>query len=362
MTSNHPDGIVLGQNQYGKAGVRLVRVDRSAPRHRLSDLSVTSQLRGDFTLTHTEGDNAAVVTTDTQKNTVFALAQGGIGSPEEFGIRLAEHFTSSFDWVTGGRWAIESYTWDHIPSTRSANVSTGAHDHSFVKAGTETRTALVSRDGPEVHVFGGLQDLSVLKTTGSEFHGFPRDRFTTLAQTRDRILATAVSARWRYLPDRVTHDGVAPCGGVVGSDIPEPDEVGIGAPRRGAPEGGAPGDVGGGAPDRDDGDAGRDYNAIYDEVRRLLLETFADVHSLALQQTLYEMGRAVLTGFPQIAEIRLSMPNLHHFLVDFEPFGLENPDEIYFAADRPYGLIEAEVRRDSVPPDPQAWASVNGFS
>src|SRR5699024_10035489 len=119
------------------------------------------------------------------------------------------------------------------------------------------------RDGAETVVFGGLRDLAVLKTTGSEFHGFPRDRFTTLAETRDRILATSVTARWRYV-----HSG---------------------------------------AP-------GADYHGMYDDVRGLLLETFAVVHSLALQQTLFQMGRTVLTEIPQIAEIRLSMPNLHHFL------------------------------------------------
>lgn len=305
------DGLVLGANQYGKAEVRLVRVDRSAPRHRLTDLSVTSQLRGDFARAHTHGDNATVVATDTQKNTVFALARGGTGAPEAFGLRLADHFTSSFDWVTGGRWAIESYTWDHIPTTRTAHASGGRHEHSFVRGGTETRTAVVHRDAEHTAVFGGLTDLAVLKTTGSELHGFPRDRYTTLAETRDRILATSVTAVWRYLP------------------AANQAEV--------------------------------DFDARYDDVRRVLLETFADVHSLALQQTLFQMGKAALAEVDQIAEIRLSMPNLHHFLVDVEPFGMDNPDEVYYAADRPYGLIEAEVRRQSAPPAPQAWASVTGF-
>lgn len=305
MTGN--DGIVLGQNQYGKAEVRLVKVDRDQPRHHLTDLSVTSQLRGDFAVAHTHGDNAPVVATDTQKNTIFAFAKEGISSPEAFAIRLADHFTSSFDWVDGGRWEVKEYTWAHIPTTLSSDATGGEHDHSFVRAGTETRTALVQRAGAEAFVLAGLEDLSVLKTTGSEFHGFPRDQYTTLPETHDRILATAVSARWRY----------------VGTGV--------------------------------------DFNAIYDDVRRLILETFAHVHSLALQQTLFEIGKRVLAEHDQIAEIRLSMPNLHHFLVDFEPFGLVNADEVYFAADRPYGLIEGEVRREDVAPEPQAWAGVAGF-
>ncbi|QDC25364.1 urate oxidase [Georgenia yuyongxinii] len=299
--------IVLGDNQYGKAEVRLLRVDRDTPRHRITELSVTSQLRGDFASAHLVGDNAPVVATDTQKNTVFALAKDGVGAPEEFALRLAEHFTSGFDWVSGGRWLVKQYTWERIPTTLADNATGGTHDHAFVKGGTETRTAVVQRDGDDVFVVAGLEDLSVLKSTGSEFHGFPRDRYTTLAETDDRILATSVTARWRYTT----------------ADV--------------------------------------DYDALYADVRRLLLETFADVHSFALQQTLYKMGERVLHEHPEIGEIRFSMPNLHHFLVDLAPFGMDNPGEVFYAADRPYGLIEAEVRRSDVAPDPRAWATVAGF-
>ncbi|MPV39095.1 factor-independent urate hydroxylase [Georgenia subflava] len=301
------DTIVLGENQYGKAEVRLVKVDRDTPRHRITDLSVTSQLRGDFGVAHTEGDNSPVVATDTQKNTIFALAKDGIASPEQFAMRLAEHFTSSFDWVTGGRWGVKQYSWARIPTSLTDDAADGEHNHSFVKGGTETRTAVVQRDGDEVFVVAGLEDLSVLKSTGSEFHGFPRDRYTTLVETDDRILATSVTARWRY------------------SSV----------------------DV--------------DFNAVYEDVRRVLLETFADVHSYALQQTLYQMGKRVLEAHPEIAEIKFSMPNLHHFLVDFAPFGMENPNEVFYAADRPYGLIEGEVKRAGAAPEPRAWASVTGF-
>ncbi|MFC7407104.1 factor-independent urate hydroxylase [Georgenia alba] len=310
MTANAQEatgGIVLGENQYGKAEVRVLKVDRDRPRHRITDLSVTSQLRGDFAAAHVEGDQGKVVPTDTQKNTIFALAKDGIGSPEEFAVRLSEHFTSSFDWVAGGRWEVEEYSWEHIPSSLTHNVTDGEHDHSFVRGGTETRTAVVQREGDEIFVVAGLQDLKVLKSTGSEFHGFPRDRFTTLPETTDRILATSVTARWRYTKDAL------------------------------------------------------DYNATYDDVRRILLETFADVHSLALQQTLFQMGRRVLEAHPEIGEIRFSMPNLHHFLVDMEPFGLENPNEVFYAADRPYGKIEAEVRRDGAAAEPRAWSTVSGF-
>jgi urate oxidase len=298
--------IVLGPNQYGKAEVRVVAVDRSSPRHSLVDLDVSSSLRGDFAAAHTAGDNAHVLTTDAQKNTVFAFARDGVGSPEEFGLRLARHFAGSYDWITGARVAVESYGWERI------TVGGAEHDHSFRRTGGDVRTAVVTVDGDEAHVLAGLTDLVVLKTTGSEFRGFPRDRYTTLAETRDRILATAVTARWRY----------------TRTDL--------------------------------------DFDACFAGVRTALLETFASTHSLALQQSLYRMGEAVLEQFPDVAEIRMSMPNRHHFLQDLSAFGLDNSLDgegavVYHADDRPYGLIEGTVLRDDVPPADAAWQGTPGF-
>jgi urate oxidase len=299
-------GIALGPNQYGKAEVRVVAVDRSSPRHTLVDLNVSSSLRGDFAAAHTSGDNAHVLTTDAQKNTVFAFARDGVWTPEEFGLRLARHFAGSYDWISGARVSVESYGWERIA------VDGAEHDHSFRKAGGEVRTAVVTVDGDEAHVLAGLTDLVVLKTTGSEFWGFPRDRYTTLAETDDRILATAVTARWRC----------------TSLDV--------------------------------------DFDASFAGVRNALLETFASTHSLALQQSLYAMGEAVLERFPEVAEIRMSMPNRHHFLQDLSAFGLDNaPDGkgavVYHADDRPYGLIEGTVLRDDVLPAEIAWQGTPGF-
>jgi urate oxidase len=293
--------IVLGPNQYGKAEVRVVAVDRSAPRHTLVDLNVSSSLRGDFTAAHTAGDNSHVLATDTQKNTVFAFAREGVGTPEEFGLRLARHFAGAYEWIHGARVAVDSYGWERI------SVAGAEHDHSFRRAGAEVRTAVVTVDGDDAHVLAGLTDLVVLKTTGSEFWGFPHDRYTTLAETRDRILATAVTARWRY----------------TGTDL--------------------------------------DFDATFAGVRTALLETFASTHSLALQQSLYAMGEAVLERFSDVAEIRLSMPNKHHFLQDLSAYGLDNPDVVYHADDRPYGLIEGTVLRDDVAPAEVAWEGTPGF-
>ncbi|WP_394359262.1 factor-independent urate hydroxylase [Amycolatopsis sp. SB7-3] len=290
--------ITLGPNQYGKAEVRLVTVQREGTVHHLKDLTVSTSLRGDLAATHLTGDNADVVATDTQKNTVYAFAkEAPVGEIEDFALRLGRHFVGSFEHITGARILIDEHGWNRI----------SGHDHTFSQAGSEKRTTAVTVQGDQAWVVSGLDDLVVLKSTGSEFHGFPRDEYTTLAETNDRILATAVTARWRYQGD------------------------------------------------------GIDWATSHAEVRRILLETFADKHSLSLQQTLYAMGEAVLKEREEVAEVRLSLPNKHHFLVDLSPFGLKNDNEVFYAADRPYGLIEGVVLRDDAEDAGLAWHTLAAF-
>ena len=285
-------GIVLGPNSYGKSETRVVRIVRDTPRHEIRDLNVSTALRGDFAAAHTDGDQSDVLPTDTQKNTAFAFAKKhGIDSPEDYALALGRRLLEATPAATGAAIAVEDYAWDRIP------VDGAGHDHAFIRRGGEVRTALVDVTAAGATVCSGLQDLVVLKSTGSEFKGFLRDDYTTLPDADDRILATALRATWR-------HTGSDPVGGGV------------------------------------------DWNASYDAVRALLLATFATTYSRALQETLYAMGRAVLEADEGIAEISFSAPNKHHFLVDLEPFGLDNPGEVFVAADRPYGLIEATVTRE----------------
>jgi urate oxidase len=288
--------ILLGPNQYGKAENRLVHVTRNGAVHEIKDLNVSVALSGDMADTHLSGDNAKVLPTDTQKNTVFAFArEQGVGEIEEFGLRLASHFVDSQEAVHGARVRIEEYSWERIA------VGGTPAPHSFQRSGVETRTAAVTYDGEAAWVVSGLQDLVVLNSTGSEFWGYPRDRYTSLPETNDRILATAVTAQWRHA----------------------------------AAEG--------------------DWGKSYAESRRHLVEAFAETHSLSLQQTLYAMGQRVLENRPEVVEVRLSLPNKHHFVVDLSAFGLDNPNEVFFAADRPYGLIEGTVVRDDAPEPGLAW-------
>jgi urate oxidase len=282
--------IVLGPNRYGKAETRLVRVFRDGDAHRLIDLNVGIALSGDLTATHLTGDNSGVLPTDTMKNTVYAFAkEHGVGEPEEFGLLLGMHFVASQPQVRAARVTLESYAWDRLGP------------HSFQRQGAFTRTAVVTVTAEQTQIVSGLRDLVLLNSTASEFHGFPRDRYTTLPETRDRILATAVDARWRHL----------------GADV--------------------------------------DWAKSFAGALEALTKGFVNTYSHSLQQTLFSMGSHLLETRPEIAEVRLALPNKHHYLVDLAPFELTNDNEVFIAGDRPYGLIEGTVTRDDVPPGIAEW-------
>jgi urate oxidase len=289
--------VSLGANRYGKAEVRVVHVGRGAGpggTDLIRDWNVSSALSGDLAATHLTGDNSKVLATDTQKNTVYAMAKklGGI-EPEAFALELAAHYTGSQEAISRARIAIHEYPWIPVSGT----------GHSFVRSGQYTRTVTVIDDAELGRsVVGGVGDLIVLNTTGSQFWGFPRDEYTTLEDAYDRMLATVVSARWRFRQ------------------------------------------------------ADADWGAAFQAAKAALIEAFAQTESYSLQQTLYAMGTAMLTAVPQICEVRLALPNKHHFLVDLSPFEMANENEVYYAADRPYGLIEGTVLADDAPDAAIAWS------
>src|SRR5262249_48360636 len=151
-------GIVLGDNSYGKAECRLLRVDRAADRHRITDLNVSIALAGELAATHYSGDNSEVLPTDSQKNTVYAFARHGVGQIEDFGLRLARHFVDSQPAIGRARVTIEQYDW-----TRNGDAA-----HSFTR-GALTRTATITCDGAGAWVVSGVAGLTLLNTTDSEF-------------------------------------------------------------------------------------------------------------------------------------------------------------------------------------------------
>ncbi|NLU65942.1 factor-independent urate hydroxylase [Streptomyces sp. HNM0574] len=293
----------LGQNQYGKAENRVVKIVRDGDTHHIKDLNVSVALSGDLDDVHYSGSNAHVLPTDTTKNTVFAFAkEHGIESAEQFAIHLARHFVDSCEPIHRARIRVEEYSWERIASSDANSRFIGADEvsHSFVRKGQETRTAQVTYDGENFEVLSGLKGLTVMNSTNSEFWGYIKDKYTTLQEDYDRILATEVASVWRH-----------------GWDCDEKRMP--------------------------------NWEKSYEQTKKHMLQAFAETYSLSLQQTLFQMGARIINSRAEVDEIRFSMPNKHHFRVDLSPFDMKNEaadGAVYYAADRPYGLIEATVLRD----------------
>jgi urate oxidase len=277
---------MLAHSAYGKSRIRLVQVLRDAGRSDLRDLTIAIRFRGHYDESYTEGDNSAVLPTDTMKNTVYALAaRQGVRDPETFGLTLARHFLERNPRLIRVRVDLTEHIWGRILG------ATAEHGDGFVRHGPDTRTAAVQAGRRVIFVGAGISDLLIMKSAHSAFDGFLRDEFTTLPETRDRLLATSLSATWRYR----SHD--------------------------------------------------LDFGTVWRAVRHTLLDRFATHHSESVQHTLHAMGQAVLDGIAEVSAIRLVMPNKHHLPVDLRPFGLENRNEIFVATEEPYGLIEATMVR-----------------
>ncbi|MGQ0734624.1 MAG: factor-independent urate hydroxylase [Acidobacteriota bacterium] len=276
---------MLADSAYGKSRVRLVHVTRG-DRHSLRDLTIAIRFEGDYAASYVDGDNRDVLPTDTMKNTVYALAaRERVTDPEGLGLRLARHFLAHNPRLRQVRVDLDDQAWRRIA------VGGREHASAFMKRGPDTRTATVEASRDLTRVGAGIRDLVILKTSQSAFAGFPRDGYTTLPETSDRLLATALTATWQYR-----------------------------------------------------GDTG-DFGALWQLVRQRLLETFAEHDSRSVQHTLYAMGQAVLDDCDEVEAIRLVMPNKHHLPFDLSRVGLENRNEVFVATDEPYGLIEATLTR-----------------
>lgn len=276
---------MLLNTAYGKSKVRLVQVHREGGRHDLCDFTVAIRFEGDYDASYTAGDNSGVLPTDTMKNTVYALAAAApIQSPETFALALAAHFLDRNTKLRRVRVEISAQFWDRLAAAeRDAQA--------FIRRGPEVRTARVAADREHIEVDAGISDMLILKSSRSAFTGFMKDELTTLPETTDRILATSLTASWRYF------------GGPV------------------------------------------KFNDAWSEVREALLYAFARHDSASVQHTLHAMGEAVLQRVAEIERIHLVMPNKHHLPIDLTRLGLENRNEIFVPTDEPHGLIEATIAR-----------------
>jgi urate oxidase len=279
---------MLADASYGKSHIRLVQVLRQPNRHTLRDLTVAIRFEGDYAESYANGDNRHVLPTDTMKNTVYALAaREAVDQPEAFGLRLCRHFLERNARLARVRVDLTEHHWRRI------TIGAREHGHAFMRRGPDQRTATVQVDRHKTTVGAGIKDLTILKSSQSAFAGFPRDEYTTLPETQDRLLATSLTATWNYQ------------------------------------------------------DVETDFRTRWQAIRQILLEVFAQQESRSVQHTLYAMGQAVLDGCDEVRAIRLVMPNKHHLPIDLSRFGLENRNEIFVATEEPYGLIEATLTRES---------------
>jgi len=279
----------LGHNSYGKSDVRLTKVVRDGPRHELFEITAKVLLEGDFAAAYCEGDNRACIATDSMKNTVYVLAkENRFDSIEHFAVILVRHFLATYPQVSAALIELTQSSWQRIA------VGGKPHDHAFTSAGPQLRyaRAVLDRSGQQPGLRGGVRGLLVLKTTASEWRDFVSDRYRTLKDTIDRIMATKIDADWEYN----TLDG--------------------------------------------------DFASRARSIDEAILTTFATKHSLGVQQTLKDMGDAALAACGAIDSISFTLPNLHRIPFNLEPFGLNFENDIFVATDEPFGVITGTITRD----------------
>ncbi|CAI8601987.1 unnamed protein product [Vicia faba] len=305
MAKNNVEGFELEQS-HGKERVRVARVWKSkdGQQHFVVEWRVSINLVSHCVNSYIRDDNSDIVATDTMKNTVYAKAKecSEMLSVEEFAILLAKHFTSFYKQVTTAIVKIVEKPWERV------SVEGQPHKHGFKLGSEKHTTEAVVNKSDALQLTSGIEGLSVLKTTQSGFEGFVRDKYTVLPDTRERMLATEITALWRYSYESVY-------------DVPQEPFY---------------------------------FTDKYLAVKRVLLDTFfgppkEGVYSPSVQSTLYQMANATLNRFPDIASIQLKMPNIH-----FLPVNLSNKDgqivkfndDVYLPTDEPHGSIEASLNRN----------------
>ncbi|KAH7308091.1 uricase [Stachybotrys elegans] len=288
--------------RYGKDNVRVYKVHRDAATgvQTVTEMTVCCLLEGEIETSYTKADNSVVVATDSIKNTIYILAkQHPVNPPELYASILGSHFIEKYAHIHVANVKIVVNRWIRM------EVDGKPHPHSFIKDGGETRNveARISRkDG--IVINSSIADLTVLKSTGSAFHGYVQDEFTTLRETWDRILSTDVSATWKW------------------STFADLKAVEASVPK---------------------------FDAAWESARNTTLKLFAEDESASIQNTMYKMCESILEQVPDVAAVTYELPNKHYFELDLSWHnGLQNTGkdaEVYAPQSGPNGLIRCEVSR-----------------
>lgn len=278
--------IRLSRTSYGKSAVRVMKLVKHPDWHEIKEVEVCTLFEGEFEDAHTKGDNSNVLPTDTQKNTVFALAKDHpLNTIEDFGLHLAKHFMDQNPQIHKVRIELAQKQWTQI------NDNGSPHPKAYQRGGNEKWIAIIEVTKDKTSIQSGISDLLILKTTDSGFSNFKRDALTTLKNTEDRIFATSLTALWDYSAHA------------------------------------------------------KNFAELRTAVQSKLLSSFANHKSLSVQHTLYDMGKTVLETVDHVDKIDLDMPNKHNLLVNLSPFNMTNENEIFVVTDDPFGVIKGTLER-----------------
>jgi len=297
----------IASARYGKDNVRVYKVERDEKTgvQTVTEMTVCVLLEGAIDVSYTKADNSVVVATDSMKNTVYIKAkEHPVTPPELFASILGTHFIETYSHLTAAHIKVVTDRWTRM------TIDGKPHPHSFYRDGNETRNVeAVVRRGKGIDIRSGIVGLLVLKSTGSQFHGFVRDEYTTLPEVWDRILSTSVDCGWSWK----TFHGMA----AVTEAIPK-------------------------------------FDKAWQDARNITMKTFAEEDSPSVQNTMYKMCEYIMEAVPEVESVDYSLPNRHYFEIDLSWHkGLKNTGkdaEVYAPQSGPNGLIQVTVARAQVAP------------
>jgi len=278
--------MTLVAHTYGKGRVRVMRIHRDGDRHEVRELTILAMLTGDFGRAFTHADNSLAVSTDTIKNVVNVVARENLAlETEPFCQALAQRFLERYPQVVSVTINALETKWVRL------SVNGTPHAHSFVLDNNGKASAKVHATRDQVSIASGLAGFTFMKSTNSGWDRYLKDPYTTIAETRDRMCATSMDASWRWK--------TAPA----------------------------------------------DYPAANAKILTTMLDVFATTYSESVQDSLYRMGSAALAAVPELIDISLACPNKHYLLINLQPFGLDNNNQVFLPTDEPHGQIECTVGR-----------------
>jgi urate oxidase len=278
--------VPLIKNRYGKGRVRVMRIHRDGERCEVSQLSIKAMMEGDFARAYTDADNSTSVSTDTIKNVVNVVARENTSlCTEEFCQVLAKKYLDSYPQIDKVAVTAHETKWNRL------SFGGTPHPHSFVLDGNGKPFVEVAATRESSALTSGIDGFTFMKSTQSGWENYVKDRYTTLAETADRMCATSMLASWKW------------------SAKPA------------------------------------DYPAANATILDTLLQVFGTTYSRSVQDSLYRMGEAALAAVPEISEISMACPNMHFIPINLSAFSLDNRNDVFLPTDEPHGQIECTVGR-----------------